>query len=216
MNCHEWQSQWQAMLDGDAPRTGDAVWRAHAKYCPSCRELQETAERLLSSLRSLPRPAPPRLFADSVVTAFQREQGVLRHQRLWLSVGAVLAAAMVVFGMARLYFHPAADSKSEIAASAVPPLSLESQFADARSATVDLGRRVARDTVRQASLFLPSADRWSGFGSDTAAEQPTTVPVREMGRTVSDSLEPVTSSTRRAFHMFRRLLPPTEIDKPNS
>ena len=218
MNCHEWQSRWQALLDGEAADSNDREWRAHLKDCSACRELQETADRLWTSLRRMPQPALPPYFADDVLTAVGRDQSVRRRERMWIGLGISLAAAMVVFGMARLFVRPAGtDLHAKAAASSIPPPpSLESQIADARSATVDLGRRVAQDTVRHAALFLPPSDRWPGFDSNPAPGESTTMQVREVGRTVSSGLEPVTSSTRRAFDMLRRLLPPTEIEKPNS
>jgi hypothetical protein len=217
MNCHEWQAHWQALLDGDAAGDGDADWRAHWKDCPACRELSDAAERLWISLRQAPQPVPPPLFLENVLSAVRREQHVHRRRRLWMGVGICLAAALVVFGIVRLFFPAEPGQRIAATSPAVPPPpSLESELADARSATVDFSRRVAQDTMRQAALFLPPADRWPAFGTGVAADETTTMQVREMGRTVSSSLEPVTSSTRRAFDMFRRLLPPTEIDKPNS
>jgi hypothetical protein len=217
MNCHEWKSHWQAILDGDAPGGGDADWRAHLKDCSACRELHDAAERLWISLRRAPQPVPPPLFLENVLVAVRREQRVYRQQRLWLGIGACLAAALVVLGLVRLFLPEEPGQRIAATSPAVlPPPSLESELADARSATVDFSRRVAQDTMRQAALFLPPADRWPGFGTGVPSDETTAIQVRDMGRTVSSSLEPVTSSTRRAFDMFRRLLPPTEIDKPNS
>jgi hypothetical protein len=219
MNCHEWQAIWQNVLDGDDAGIDRAAWSAHLKDCANCRELHETGERLFSALRRLPPLAPPSALADTVLAAVRHEDRRQR-MRVWVGVGTSLAAAALIWGIVRVVFFPQTPqpSRNPVApeVAATPPPSLDAQLAEAQTATIDLTRRVARDTVRHASLFVPPPpERWAGIGGTADGPQTAAVPVRQMGQSVSNSLEPVTASTRRAFDMFWKLLPPAELDKPH-
>jgi hypothetical protein len=240
MNCLEWRAHWQDALDERVSGGGDD-WLAHLKECPACRELHDSAARMLSALAAAAHPPPPANFADRVLAAVRagkRQQ----WQRRWLGVAGLAAAALVLWGVARLFVSlpgagpgasaehaqnglgPRTSSQPEIGVRPPTSPSLEAQLADAGSATVDMTKRLARDTMRQAALFVPPLDdgagslriRWPGLEPMGGADAVQAVPVQQVSRSVADSLEPVTSSTRRAFNMFWRLLPPTEIDKPRS
>ncbi len=75
----------------------------------------------------------------------------------------------------------------------------------------DLTRRTADETVGQGKLLLPVVVAQPNLGNPVpGAMGPPMRSLRSAGQGVSEGLEPVTTSARRALHLFLSELPPVE------
>jgi hypothetical protein len=235
MNCIEWHGLWQAILDGEASASDRAEFLAHEQSCASCRDLYELADHVFTGLKNAPAPTLPPHLADRVLAAVSRADRRARVGRLIAAVGGLAAAAALAWGTFRLFFVPAhiqevavTGRPPETAAAAPVPPSLEARLADAGSATVDLTRQMARDTLRHAALFVPHLPQGSArseseplFGNlfrlQNIGESPSSqrsAPVQRVSRAVTESLQPVATRAERAYKLFWELLPPTDIEAP--
>ena len=211
MNCPECLDRLQRALDerGDVP--ADAALAAHLSSCPACRETFAAAESLHRGLRLLPSPRPPAAFSDVVVLRILRERR-LDRTRLVLRVAAALLMGAIGLSFAILSAnHPEpvrripagyADRDSV----AEPPPSLQAQLTEARAATFGLTRQLALDTSRGARLLFPPADQLPDPVAPLNLEPPA-MSVQEVSRNVAVGFEPVTDSAKRAWSMFRRMVP---------
>jgi Putative zinc-finger len=209
MNCTEAQGWLQRQLDGEpvAPR---AALDAHLAECSSCRERFVAAERLARGLdlRRLP-PAAPDL-ADRIVRRVQADARARRVRRL--VVGLALAAGLLLaVGLLRRGGGPPVERPGRVAVRRELPLSsLQKELGEAGQAVVALTRRTADETVTRTRMLLPEVPLpapppvapTAKVGPD-AAEQS----LRDVGRSVTSGLEPVTNSARRALSLFLRELP---------
>jgi len=222
MNCRDCEDCLQTSLDrgGEAPT---AEMTAHLQGCAACRERFQLAERLCRSQSLWPSPELPAGFAERITATLLRD----RRKRLvvgWtLRIAAVLVLGTlgVYFGLSRWSATPAAPEREPIAAGrppgpgkpAEPALSLVAQLGETRDATVERTRQVARDTARGARLLLPPPD---SVPAEPLGPWNVEAPAMSMGdvsRTVAEGFEPVTDSAKRAWGMFRRLIPPGEEKK---
>jgi hypothetical protein len=215
MKCPEFHQQLQAVLDGGVTGPDEAA-RAHLRSCPSCRELSGAAE-LLRSLPSQPELLPPPGFTERVVAGVlwdRRRQNRVR----WWSVSAVAAAVLIGVGlwsMARLLNPPPAQPDVAKNDSSPPRLDTPPSLDQARALgrnTLERTRQAAEDAARQASILMPPTSELST--PHLAGLDPVDVPMAEVGKSVSDGLEPVTKNTRRAFDAWLNLLPMGGDDKP--
>lgn len=71
MNCHEFESRIQMLLDDRRPLAGDGELAAHAMQCPACEEMLSTYEYMLRATSRLPKVQPSAQFASRVVTQAQ-------------------------------------------------------------------------------------------------------------------------------------------------
>jgi hypothetical protein len=217
MNCRDCEPFLQEYLDSGFAEPRPAAVLAHLQECPACRELFAVAERLNRGSRLLPSPALPPGFAERVTLAVLRE----RRRRVVLQFAFRAAAAVLIVTLGSwlvlsrwqlgpapgddLFIPPVAKKIPEPEGPGQSPRSLAAQFNEAREATAGI-TQLALDTARGARLLLPPADRMTPEISSFPVEPPA-VSVAEVSRTVAEGFEPVTDSARRAWGMFRRMVP---------
>jgi hypothetical protein len=208
MNCTEAQGWLQRQLDGEpvAPR---AALDAHLAECPSCRELFAAAERLTTGLRLRHLPAAPPNLVDRIVHRVQADTRARRARRL--VVGLALAAGLLLaVGLFRRGGGPPVERPEAVAVRReVPPPSLQKELGEAGQAVVALTRRTADETVTRTRMLLPEVPLPAPPPAPTAKVGPGAAEqsLRDVGKSVTSGLEPVTNSARRALSLFLRELP---------
>jgi hypothetical protein len=218
VNCPECIARLQTALDERRAPAGDADLAAHLEACETCRLTFAAAERLLQGLELLPRPAPSSDFADRVLLRTTRARR-LRRMDFVLRLAAAILLAVIGLSVAAMQLNRPRQADPLVPAPefvertpATPPPSLQAQLTEAREATYGLTRRLALDTSRGARLLLPPAGSLPDPATPVSFQSPAPS-VEEMSRTVTEGLEPVTDSARRAFTLFRRLIPGEERKK---
>jgi hypothetical protein len=224
MNCPECQ---ELLLQGlDGPTGADAALEQHVRQCPDCRELARATRCLQHGLTLLPPPRPPEGLADALVGAVLRD----RHARRFrVALAALAACVLLAVGLALRWFLPAphpAPVDPDVALPSPPPRpqelpppeapepapSLQESVAQAGSALSALTARTAGAAVERTWPLLP---RVPVPAVDPMALPPLDAPARpfvEAGQAVSEGLEPVASSARRAVGVFLRELSPMDPD----
>ena len=222
MICPDFHNQVQSLLDGDTVGFDEAA-RHHVKQCTACRDLSIAAE-LLRTLAHEPEIMPPAGFADRVVTLVLvlRERG--RQVRLrWWSVSAAAAAILLAIGLWSLRdlltLPPGAaevvkklEDPPRMDASAPPSFT---QAREVGRLALERSRQAAEDAARQASILMPPTSELTTPHLTVAMDR-ADVPIGDVGKSVSDGLEPVTKSTRRAFDAWLNLLPMGGDEKPGT
>jgi hypothetical protein len=91
-----------------------------------------------------------------------------------------------------------------------PVPSPRDSVAEAGSAVASLSRLARDETVEQTRMLLPVATAPLQLDGATlpAPLDPSAQSLREAGRGVSEGLQPVTTSARRAWDLFLREVPP--------
>lgn len=211
MNCVDCQELLQRRLDGGPPGDGADIHR-HLAGCPDCRDWYAAARRLEAGLRLLPAATVPADLAGRVAGRVLAERRARRRRRAWVAAGVALAACLVLavlLGRGR----PTADAPP-LAADVAPPESLRDSVGAAGSAVVSLTRRTADETVGQGKLLLPVVVTRPNLGDGPvpATVEPPMRSLRAAGQGVSEGLEPVTSSARRALDLFLSEMPPVESE----
>ena len=182
----------------------------HAAECPQCRTQLVLAQRLVT-LPAQPTVSPSPQWTEAVVAAVLRDQ----RRRAWRRRLAVCAAACVLLaGLVTTATRWAqTPQQPQFAVTPTPPpapeLPWEQTALHASLAWTQLKEaslRGAQDTSRQLAA-------WTRTEPDRhPLVQPPSPDWPELTRSVSDSLEPVVRSTRRAFHAWRELVPPVPDD----
>jgi predicted anti-sigma-YlaC factor YlaD len=216
MNCRDFRDLLQERLDGTALDTPPAC-DEHLRTCPACAALHAAAVRLGEGLRLLAAPTPPPDLADRIADRVLRKRLWRRPRgRRRVAVPLVLAACLLVAIAARLSWHrnptsPTAPTPHAGAQQPQPPgepVDLRESVDEAKQAVVALTARTADEAVdRTRRLLAPG-------GSPSVSPPPARPPaqaLREAGEGVSDGLEPVTHSARRAVDLFLRELPPMDF-----
>jgi predicted anti-sigma-YlaC factor YlaD len=217
VTCDEFQDWLQRRLDGAPPEDGDALDR-HLAGCPDCREWHAAARRLEEGLRLLPAVTVPADLAGRVAGRVRGERRVRLRRRVGLAASLALAACLVLallLGRGRTRPEaPTMAGHTRPPASEAPPESLRDSVTEAGSAVVGLTRRTADETVGQTKLLLPVvvARPNLGDGGVPATVEPPMRSLRAAGQGVSEGLEPVTTSARRALNLFLSEMPPVESE----
>jgi hypothetical protein len=201
----------------------------HLRDCPACTVLHLTARRLADALRRGAPPRPPldlaqritrQVLAQRVVTEQRARASSRSRSRRLVAALALAACVLLVLGGLRFFRSveapaPPDDLPRDSArgpgptedSGPVPAPSLRESMAEAGSAVARLTTRAADDALDHTRTFLP---RVAAPSLDALVRQPEFEPpahgFREAGEGVSAGLEPVTSSARRAFGLFRREL----------
>ncbi len=228
MNCPEFQERLQQRLDGEPRAAADKIER-HLAVCPSCRELETSASRLLDGLRARVVGAPPEGLKERIVTAALAEiasQRLARRQwRRGVMAASAVAAGLLVatyWGISRWGFRPESRSPGSVTVARqdeklVPmPAKNSLNIQEAGSALVALVNRTADETVGQGRMLLPQnvqAPNLSVAESWQPDLEPSAQAFRGAQDGVTDSLEPVTSSARRAVNLFLQEIPSLETQK---
>jgi hypothetical protein len=242
MNCLESQEILQRRLDGE-PFVAYPALDQHLAQCSPCRERHTAARRLLESLRAAPRPELPESFTDRVVDAVLRDR-LRRRTRLRRSlyVTAALAASILVMllfaywnrpgpGERRLDPGPVVQDKNG-SHKEVPPIpraqdhkkgpgGQDPQKKHTPASLAALTGRLADRTLDQAKVLWTAANPVEGVPvgelpkvPEFDPQGPAAQPIRQAQQEVSESLQAVTRSARRAFDYFSREMP--MLDVPQS
>lgn len=224
MNCSDCQELLQQSLDG-TPLANRATFDRHVAECSECRGWHAAAQRLTAGLRLLAAPVPPPGLTARIVSGVLAERFARQRFRRQLTVGAALAASLLVAALGGYFWTRSADV-NPAPSGAVPPVaianpaetppppSLRDSVAEAGSAVANVTRRTADSTVEQARQLLPAVPT-PALSEVSVLEQTLDPParsLREAGQGVSAGMEPVTSSARRALDLFLREIPPMEPD----
>lgn len=210
MNCTNHQEWLQEYLDGTAPTdTGPAA--EHRTSCAVCRELFAAAQRLLAGVRQLHCATPPADLPCRIVRAVLADRRRTLVFRRVAVVGALAASLLLALWLARPYFRADAPpgNREVVEDPKVSGPSLEASLQEGTTALVEVTRRTTDETVGQTRLLtalvpevpLPDTQALLALNAPSAS-------LRELQDGVSDGLEPVASSWRRAVDLFRRNIPP--------
>ncbi len=213
MNCRDFHQLLQERLDGRDFDPAPA-FDEHLHACPACAGLHGATGRLAEGLRLLAPPVPPPDLADRIVARVLRKR-LLRPPTRRVTVPLTVAACLLIAIAARLYWphnptpagKPGSDSVVEQKKRPVPePMDIRESVDEAKKAVVALTTRTADEAVDRARRLLPSATT----PPEPHPTKPPAQALREAGEGVSEGLEPVTNSARRAVDLFLRELPPME------
>lgn len=185
MNCLESEQHLQKLLDGDGDHVPETV-SAHLAICPECRELFLAARLLKKGLRSRREAAPPQDLAQRTTEKALLER---RNRLRWRAAAALTAvAATLLLAIVGGYLWYSAPQQPDNADSIVE------KTEPAPTPDKNLPPEVGRLALRQA-LDPPART------------------LARAGQTLSNGLEPVTSSARRAVNLFMREIEPLERDQ---
>jgi hypothetical protein len=222
MNCREFVDVLQDHLDGNPLPSSEGL-TAHLRECPACAELHAASRRLLRGLRLSTPPAPPAELAPAIAAAALRE---LRRRRLLRQSAFAVATAAAVLIVLGLRFairpghtptpvpemtegtppSPAITAAGLRAKHTSPPLL--STVEEVGEAVASLTSRTADEAMGGTRLLLPTVSGSSLSKLDFPATDAPTRPLREAGKNLTASLDPVANSARRAVDLFLRDLPP--------
>jgi hypothetical protein len=222
MNCREFVDVLQDHLDGNPLPSTESV-TAHLRQCPACADLHAASRRLVRGLRLSTPPAPPAELAPAIaaaaVRAFRRKR-VLHRSAFAV---AMAAAVMIVLGL-RFAIGPShIPTPVPELAKGIPPRPaivaagprekptsppLRSAVEEVREAMASFTTRAADEAMGQTRLLLPAVPGSTLGKLDFAATDAPTRPLREAGKNLTASLDPVANSARRAVDLFLRDLPP--------
>lgn len=216
MNCHDVQEMLQQSLDG-TPRESPE-WLAHLRDCVDCRALASASRRLQDGLRLSTTPLPPSDLAERIVERVLRDRRRARRrlQRRWavsLALAASLLAALTLrldwTGTTRQDQTPATASANR--QQTLPGVSslptLRESAAELGEVFTALSNETAEEAVGQTRRWVSNVPSPDLPKVDLTTMQPSTQPLREAGEGVSEGLQAVTSSARRAVDLFLRELP---------
>jgi hypothetical protein len=216
MNCHVAQDLVQQNLDGTPIESPE--WLAHLHQCAECRTLATAGRRLQDGLRLLAVPLPPPDLAERIVerVLLDRRRARRRLQRRW-AMGLALAAGLLVALTLRLNWRGSptgsAIAPPEQLAKNVPvemekkALTLRESAAELGEVFAELSNETTEETVGQTRRWVSNVPSPTLPKVDLAAIEPPTHPLREASEGLSEGLEPVTTSVRRAVDLFLRELP---------
>ncbi|HTU91860.1 MAG TPA: hypothetical protein VMF69_17390 [Gemmataceae bacterium] len=217
MNCRLTDEFLQQSLDGTPIESPE--WLAHLHHCADCRALASTARRLQDGLRLLPSPLPPPDLSQRIVqrVLLDRHRALRRTRRRW-AVSLTLAAGLLVALSLRLDWrgsptgtnqrltqHLLTDSSPMQKEKSAP--TLRESAAQLGEVFTELSNETAQETVGQTRRWVSNVPSPDMPKIDLTAMQPPTRPLREAGEGVSEGLEVVTTSARRAVDLFLRELP---------
>ncbi len=219
MNCEVAQELLQQSLDGTPIESPE--WLAHLRQCADCRALASAGRRLQDGLRLLAAPLPPADLAERIVEGvlLERRRARRRVRRRWTG-GLVLAASLLVALGLRLDWRgrpngtevlppeQTANNVSTPKEMAAP--TLRESAAELGKVFAALSNQTADETVGQTRRWVSNVPSPTLPNVDLTAMEPPARPFRDAGEGVSEGLEPVTTSARRAVGLFLRELPPME------
>jgi Putative zinc-finger len=221
MNCPESLDLLQQRLDGTAPGGAspdpNAALEHHLSQCTDCRQRHVAARRLLDGLRISARPLPSEDLTVRIVTAALRDRQRRRTRvRRSLAVTAGLAAAILLMLLAGYLHRPAPGDPSAVTPIAKSPEPRPELMPDAIKPKQEpppslaaLSGKLADKTLDQALVLWTAANPVEGMPvadlpnvSDAGAAEP----LRQAQQEVSEGLQAVSRSARRAIDYFSPML----------
>jgi len=225
VNCQASHNLLQQRLDGTPIESPELL--EHLRGCADCRTLEQATRRLQDGLRRLTPPLPPPDFAARIAdrVLLDRRRTRRRAKRRWAVTLALAAGLFIALGL-RLDWRGQSPTResgtSEPEVTQAPPLpketpvlppaspTLRESVAEASEAVASLTSKTADETVSSTRWLVREVPRPSLPKVDLESIESPTRPLREAGQGVSDGLEPVTNSARRAVGLFLRELPPMD------
>jgi hypothetical protein len=235
MNCLECQELLQSRLDGNlVPASSD--FEQHLAGCQSCRQSHTAAVVLLDGLRRLPALEPPLDLSGRLVAAVLRDrQHRQQRTRARVRITFALAASILLMALAGYFLLPERRGDNfgppgpEIARNVPfpeveePGQPLAKSVAEARDAVMSLKDRLTEETKDQARMIIaaapqsmPSLPEAKELNELTSPEplDPATQPLLQAGQGVSQGLQTVAGSARRAVGFFFKELPLADGRQP--
>jgi hypothetical protein len=217
MNCRLAHELLQQRLDGAPIESPE--WLEHLRSCGDCRALESASRRLQAGLRLLSTPMPPSDLAERIAERVLRDRrrSRRRSRQRW-AVSLALAASLFVALTLRLDWRTAGVSRP-MDAGRSPRVATRSESGPTlRESAAELGEVFAAlqnqttdETVGQARHWVSNVPSPALPKVDLASMAPSNHPLREAGEGVSEGLQPVTNSVRRAVDLFLRELPIEEM-----
>jgi hypothetical protein len=214
MNCRIAHDLLQQSLDGTPIESPEGL--AHLQQCAECRTQASAGRRLQDGLRLLTAPLPPPGLAERIVQRVLRERRRARRRRL--ATGLALAAGLLLALTLRFNWYgsphgldvalPEPVAKTAPGRTEQTTPTLRQSAAELGEVFAELSNETAEETVGQTSRWVSSVPRpfWDGLEIRPTLESPNH-PLREAGEGLSEGLEPVAKSARRALDLFLRELP---------
>jgi hypothetical protein len=222
MNCHDAHELLQQSLDGTPIESPE--WLAHLRQCGDCRALAAAGRRLQDGLRLLAAPSPPADLVTRIAerVLLDRRRACRRARRRW-AVSLALATGLFVALALRLDWRglptgtevhpPAPVVKNTPTLKEKPAPTLRESAAELGEVFTALSNQTADETVGQTRRWVSAATLSPEFRVLTDAtpnselRTPNSELLQAAGEGVSEGLEPVTTSARRAVGLFLRELP---------
>jgi Putative zinc-finger len=219
MNCHECEEWLQRRLDGDPAAAVEL--EEHLAGCPSCRQQHQAAVLLLEGLQGLKRSLRHRNLTGSILTRVAMDRRAQRRLRVRMAGGA-LAACLLLAALAGYLWLPGSDTRRPVASGTELPApapqavarapSLTTSVAEARAAVASLTERLADKGKEQAQRWWPVGPLDVSQALPRVAEletplDPAAKSLLQTGQGMSEGLQSVAQSARRAVAYFMRELP---------
>jgi hypothetical protein len=239
MNCPECQETLQRSLDGvptdGAPTAPDPLLERHLAECPTCRDRHRAARAMVEVLRTAPQPSLPNGWPARVVaTALRdRQRRRLRVRRSLYGTAALAAAILIMLLFGYLTRPTPGEGKPQVGPQvrrdqprkdpAPQPEADRDQARpeprkkeDAPPSFAELSSKLADRTLDQAKLLWTAANPVEGVPMPMGELpgvpdlDPAAQPLRQARQEMSEGLEAVSRSARRAIDYFVRELPMPE------
>jgi hypothetical protein len=187
MNCRMAHDLLQQSLDGTLIESPE--WLAHLRHCAECRALATAGGRLQDGLRLLAVPVPPPDLAERIVACVRLDQRCAqrRLRRRWM-IGLGLAAGLLL-ALAGITRQLTLSPRPTAMANRQPQLPKDTITAKQQPQLPD-GVPAREPAAELSEVFAE-------LSNETA----------KAGEGLSEGLEPVANSARRAVDLFLRELP---------
>ncbi|SRR5579883_2218987 len=227
MNCDVAHDLLQQCLDGMPIESPE--WLDHLRQCSDCRSLANAARRLQDGLHRWTAPLPPPGLAERIAERVLLDRRrVRRRMRRRYAVSLALAATVILALTLRLDWRGKPSGTEPLpreSASLTPSRSpgtndeprdklsptLSESAAEVGEVFTGLRNQTADETLGQTRRWVSNVPSPALPKFDLTAMGSPTRPLREAGEGVSQGLEPVTKSARRAVDLFLRELPMEEM-----
>jgi hypothetical protein len=208
----------QSYLDGDTPETAEL--RDHLDTCAECRREWAAARMLRGGMSRLPRPQPPVSLTAKLVAAVAEDRRVRRRRWIqgvaWISgVAAALFAVLVLPHLWRSDVQVVAERTN---LHPTGPTQLAREAEDAQKAVASLAQSVKEKTKANWQMLLAAANPLESTETPETPEtpglpklddplDPAAESLKQAGRNMVHSLEPMATSARGAFAFLTREIP---------
>jgi hypothetical protein len=240
MNCRDFSSWLDTWLDAHSPAGVESSKeleapepQAHIALCPMCREQYTAAQRLMEGLKLLPRVAAPEGFSERMVhrALVDREERRLSLQRR-LRFTFALAASILIMVIAGYLWLPGPRKGNDGPVVKQEPPKIEPAKDDAKpkdekpETAPALAQRVDEATGRVAAFTGKLTDKTLAHAKHLLAAAPSfefptgagpaepidpAASLRQAGAELTEGLQPVTRSARRAMDSFLREISTFEV-----
>jgi hypothetical protein len=222
MNCLECLDLLQRRMDGET--VSSAALSAHLACCPACRERFAAADLLREGLKPGPRVQPSPNFAAQMAARVLRDRAQ-RRRRLQrrLYVTATLAASVLVVFLISYWNTP----RQQVPGPIVPvakqddsdrptPERSQPKPEDTRQALLRYSERIVGTTREHARVLLTAANPLEQLPPGALPDlDPAAASLLHASKDVTEGVQTVTHSARRAFDYFAREIPMWEPAKGN-